>query len=567
MSKQIPKIEESTKFNFITSIWIVPLMALFIAGWLAYQYFANRGPEINIIFPKNEGLVAGKSVVKFKNVPIGKVTNISIKKDIEGVIVSIRMDSKATRPYLTEYAKFWIVKPEVGISGVSGLDTILSGTYIDVYSKRGGSIYKDEYVGLLHPYRDDSKGEYFVLNTPQGNSAVKAGTPIYFKNIKVGQVEYVVLGLDNMSIDVIVFIENDYTPYLRTDSSFWVRSTFDVGFDNGKLNLSVAPFTDLIQGAIEFSSQKKESNCTVPNKFVFKLYMSKSEVENAYIGDNGNNGKMTELYTIKTREAVAKLHVGAPIRYEGFQIGKVKKIQTIYDKHSHVMQSNILSNINVAAFSDREDRLGQKNFEEAIKEGLRAQIIPSDPITGFLYVDLTFNHPEDNLSIAYENGMKVLPTVAYHSGNMMASVTAMLDKINKLPLEKLLISLDKVLQDSDKVVNNVNGVVGDTGKVIKGINKPLTSILKELETTVSNLNKMTNKKSFSTMPNEVNKTLAELKNTLKVTKKVMKGYNKNSLITHQIAETLKVVTQTSKEMQVFLKLLNRKPNSLIFGDK
>ena len=138
MSKQIPEITESSKFNLITSIWIVPIIALVIAGWLAYQHFAQRGPEIKIIFPQNEGLVAGQSLVKYKNVPVGKVTDIYATEDIEGVVVVVRMNSKEAAPYLTEQAKFWIVKPEVGLSGVSGLDTLLSGTYINIYSKAGG---------------------------------------------------------------------------------------------------------------------------------------------------------------------------------------------------------------------------------------------------------------------------------------------------------------------------------------------------------------------------------------------------------------------------------------------
>src|SRR6056300_678226 len=104
MSKHLPNIEESSKFNLITSIWIVPFIALIIAGWLAYQYFSELGPEIKIIFPKNEGLVAGQSQVKFRNVPVGKVTKIKIKEDSQGVVVYVRMDKEA-EGYMTEHAK------------------------------------------------------------------------------------------------------------------------------------------------------------------------------------------------------------------------------------------------------------------------------------------------------------------------------------------------------------------------------------------------------------------------------------------------------------------------------
>ena len=152
MSKQIPEITESTKFNFITSIWIVPFIALIIAGWLAYQFFDKRGPEIKITFPVNEGLIAGQSVLKFRNVPVGKVTNIAVDPESNNVIVTIRMNSKRANAYLTEEARFWIVKPEVGLKGISGLDTLISGTYLNVYSKDGGKEFKKQFVGLSQPY-------------------------------------------------------------------------------------------------------------------------------------------------------------------------------------------------------------------------------------------------------------------------------------------------------------------------------------------------------------------------------------------------------------------------------
>jgi len=110
MSTEIPQIEESSKFNLITSIWIVPFIALIIAGWLAYQYFSELGPEIKIIFPENEGLHAGQSQIKYRNVPIGTVKKIVLQKKGEGVTVIARMEKSAT-PYLNTNAKFWIVKP------------------------------------------------------------------------------------------------------------------------------------------------------------------------------------------------------------------------------------------------------------------------------------------------------------------------------------------------------------------------------------------------------------------------------------------------------------------------
>jgi len=166
MPQNIPEVQESTKFNFFTSIWIVPFIALVIAGWLAFQYYHDRGPEIRILFEKNEGLQAGQSQIKYRNVPVGLITKVELEKDGEGVVVVARMD-KSVAPFLNENAKFWIVKPELGIRGVTGLDTLISGTYIQMYSQKRGKEFKEEFHGLNYAYRDNS-GRVFCLDDRKG---------------------------------------------------------------------------------------------------------------------------------------------------------------------------------------------------------------------------------------------------------------------------------------------------------------------------------------------------------------------------------------------------------------
>lgn len=549
MSKQIPRVEESTKFNLITSIWIVPFIALIIAGWLAYQYFSELGPEVRIVFPKNEGLQAGQSQIKYKDVPIGVVKKIELQREEDGVVVIARMDKAADR-YLNENTKFWIVKPEVGVTGVSGLETLISGTYIDMYTE-DGSEFKNSFHGMAYAYRKPNEGEYFHLSAPIGYNITK-GTPIYFKNIEVGQVEYMNISLDGSSIDFIIFVEKFYVPYIHTDSKFWVTSALDVDISNGRLDVNVAPLTHLIHGGIAFSSTGEDSESSVPSSFVFHLYKNGAIADGKKIGEGGHAIKD---FAIVVKDSIAKLKRDASIRYDGFDVGHVKEIKLSYDRVKHKMLGKVLLQIDTSAFKDDSDNnhTGEDNFYKAVEEGLRAKITPSNPITGMLYVDLVFVDTNETHKIAFGEKCPILPTVAYQENGLMDGVGSILEKLNKLPLENLMASLNKV--------------VDDTGKVINGVDQPLTTLLKDLKTTVKNLNKMTNKKSFAAMPDELNKTLKELTRTLKTTKKVVKGYDNNSLITHQIAQTLKVVTQTSKEMQQFLKLMNRKPNSLIFGDK
>ena len=545
MSKQLPEITESTKFNLITSIWIVPFIALMIAAWLAYQYFADRGPEIKIIFPKNEGLVAGQSLVKFKNVPIGKVTNIYLEEDIDGVVVVVRMNTKASEPYMTEHAKFWIVKPEVGLSGVSGLDTLISGTYIDVYSKKGG-MFKEVHYGLTQAYNDSSKGEYFLLRSLSGKN-VSVGTPIYYKNIKVGQVQYMNLALDNKNIDIVVFIDKKYTSFVHDDSRFWTKNMINIDFTKGNLDIDIAPLNYIVAGGIVFSSSGENHLNPVSKRHVFPLYKSRADAKSNVMRISNKEKKQ---FMLRTEESIANLSVEALVRFDGFNIGSVEDIKLSYNKNTHKMTGEIILRIDTSVFKDKNEsnKSGTSNFYQAVEEGLRAKISSLDPITGVLFIDLTFNHQDGVGSMRQDDKYALLPMTSTSSAGVMDSLNQILTKLNNLRLEKLLASVTKVVEESAKPVENAN------------------VLLEDLKITVKNINKLTSKKSFEVLPDELNKALKEMTKTLKSTTKVVKGYDSNSLLNKQLSQTLEVLTKTSQEMQEFLKMLNRKPNSLIFGD-
>ena len=545
MPTHIPKVEESSKFNLFTSIWIVPFIALFIAAWLAFQYFDDLGPEIEIIFPKNEGLVAGQSVVKFKNVPIGKVTKIYITQDIEGVIVKVRMNSKAAKPYMTEKARFWIVKPEVGFSGISGLDTLLSGTYINIYSEPGGT-FRERHIGLSQPYQDTSKGKYFHLRSDDGKN-ISVGMPIFYKNIQVGKVAYKYLSLDDKHVEVILFIDNQYALYVHPDSKFWMKNSMTVDFSHGKLDVDIAPLNFLLTGGIVFSSSGESKAKPVPKEYIFTLHKSKTTAESHTIGSGMNKNK---TFLLLIEDSISNLSQGSVVRFEGFDIGKVLKIKLSYDKIKHKMVGAVLIGIDTSVFEDSHDRnsTGIENFYEAVEEGLRAKIAALDPITGAQYIDLTFKHHDGEGTIIQGKKYARLPMTSQSASGIVDSVTEILDKLNNLPLDELVNSVKAVVDSAIAPVNNAN------------------DLLVDLKKTVRDINKLTSKKSFEVMPDELNSALGEMTKTLKDISTVVKGYDSDSLVKEQLSQTLEILTKTSQEMQVFLRMLNRKPNSLIFGD-
>jgi len=538
MREHSPLVEESSRFNLLTSIWIVPFVALFVAGWLAFQYFSQRGEEIRIVFPKNEGLNAGQSQIKFRDVPIGVVQKIELQKNAEGVVVIARMD-KAAKPYLNEKAKFWIVKPEVGIGGVSGLDTLLSGTYINMYSQEEGHAKKSFY-GLKDAFHENKEGVYYKLTAPSRFNITK-GTPVHFKNIAVGQVEYINISLDGQNIDFIVLLRQQFVPYVHEDSKFWIRSTVDLQYENGRLDFNVAPLSGLVQGGIEFSSTHEDPDDLVSDDHVFHLYKNSNAAEGTKIG---RGGAFVKSFEIMTQESLSALRVGAMVQFSGYEVGKVKDITVGYQKKTRAMQASAVVEIDTSAFAQKEESAvkAYRDFRQMVEEGLRAKIKPSDPLTGALFVDLGFEENVTKQTLVQGKKYALLPCVKSDTSGMTEEVAHLLQKLNGLPLERLLASLTKVVENSD-------GLLDDLGKSVKDVNA------------------LTNKQSFQAMPDELNRTLKELTKTLATAQKTIKGYDDQSLLASQIAQTLKVVAETSKSMQQFLDVLNRKPNALIFGDQ
>ena len=548
MSDQIPEIQESNKFRFITSIWIVPIIAIVIALWLAFQYYSELGPKIEIIFQSNQGLKEGQSQVKFRNVPIGKVLEVSLNENGEGVKVIARIDKEATI-YLNDEAKFWIVKPEVGISGVSGLDTILSGTYINMESQKK-KMEKRDFIGLEQPYRLLEKGDYFHLSASSSHN-LKKGTPVFFKSMKAGLVEYVTIGLDGESVDVIIYVDKAYIPYIHPDSKFWVQSSLSIDYLNGQLNFNMAPMSNIISGGIEFSSSGQDTEKKVPYDYIFRLYKDSAVAAEKKIG---KGGEAIKKYYMLFNESTAKLKKDASVKYDGFDVGRVKDIAYAYDSKSHQLSGEVIVLIDTSIFFDLNDsnHTGEENLKNAVKEGLRASIQEHDPITGYLYISLEFVETNQTKEIVQKEHYTVFPTVSTSGEGIMSGLSGLIDSIRELPLESLIVSIDEAAESFSGLLNKNNAAIR---KLLSGLDKTLDGV-----------NKMVGSKEFSKMPKELNETMRELQKTLRSLNSVMKSNSDESLLSSQLSETLKEVKKASIDTQKLFNKLDRKPNSLIFGD-
>ena len=189
----------------ISAIWLFPIVALVIGGWLVYQTLSQKGPVITIAFKTADGIEATKTLIKFREVEVGLVESIAIKEDLSGVVVTAEMKKEAT-PHLTESTRFWVVRPRLGLREISGLGTLVSGAFIEIDPGKGGDPKRD-YVGLEEPplITTDEPGKEYILVAEKLGSYT-TGSPVYYRGIEVGEVLDHELTENRKEIQVRVFI-------------------------------------------------------------------------------------------------------------------------------------------------------------------------------------------------------------------------------------------------------------------------------------------------------------------------------------------------------------------------
>lgn len=546
MKQEIPEVEESEKIQVLTSIWMVPFIALVVALWLAWQYFSQMGPEVKIVFESSAGLKVNQSQVKMRDVPIGIVKNITLLEGQKGVLVTVRMNND-TEDYLNKDTKFWIAKPQIDTNGISGLDTLMSGSYVAMHAKKGegGTSY---FIGLEEPYIDKEAqlGKRFKLSAPNSRD-LSVGANVYYRKIKVGELESLKLSNDGEKVDFTIFIKDDYTKFVNSQTQFWRTNNLNFDFSANSLRVDYAPIADILNGGIAFSSTTKTvRNNKLNDKHVFALYKDYAQARQKEIGFGGED---IQTFQFQFDEPIGKLEVGAPIDFYGFQVGHVVNIESDFDTNKTRIRSVVIGLIDTSVFVDLE--LGEKsdgytNLKKAVSKGLKARLAQSNPLTGSLYIELANDKKAKAGAITSSATFARFPTFDSNFDGMMDKVAQMMDKINNLKLEELLASVNKL---------------------IDGSTKPTHRLLAKLTKTVDNLNKITGTKGMQTLPDELGKTLAALEETLGSVNKVLAGDGSNSVLAAEINTMLKELTNMSKSVQQLTDKLDKKPNALIFGDE
>jgi len=545
-----PKVQESKGIQLLTTIWLVPIIAMLIALWLVFQYYSKVGPTIKINFKSNAGLIANQSQLKLRDVTIGMVSKISLSKDGTGVTVEVKVN-KDVEKYLNEKAKFWIVHADVGSHGVSGLDTLISGSYIELYGVSEKKT-KKRFVGLDKPYIDkDAEGEYYILSAPNSNN-ISEGSNVYYRMVKVGRVERVAISPDGKKVNFTIFVEKKFNKYINNQSQFYTSSSFSLDFSQGKLDMKLASISQLVHGGIAIYTPLQTLNEEIDNKEqqrqIFPLFKSLAEMKAKHL----STGAEEKIYAFSFQDKQNKLEIGSPVEFNGFQVGYVTDIKNHFNKSHKEIDSQVYALIYTKAFNNSKKKIaGEKIIEELVADGLKASLSSTIPMIGSDFINLVFDNTTGQIDNSHSYAL--FPTIKREeSGNLLKGVEALVAKLEKLPLESLLNSATKLLKENNKPVQNLL--------------KDLRHTINNFDTTINNLNNLTGQESLQSLPNELTVTMQELTRTLESVQKLSKDYDADSKFASELELTLQELMLTAESMGRISLKLEKKPNALILGD-
>ncbi|VWC68986.1 MULTISPECIES: intermembrane transport protein PqiB [Burkholderia] len=508
----------------LSLIWLVPLVAALIGLSMVIHAWLSVGPEITITFNTAQGLEAGKTPVKYKDVVIGTVTAISLSDDSSHVVATVSFVKNA-RNLIHDDTRFWVVRPRVGMSGVSGIDTLFSGAYIGMDTGRSQHSRK-AFTGLETPPTviNGMPGTSFALRATDLGS-LDIGSPVYYRHLMVGHVASYKLDMQSRDMNLQVFIDAPYDRLVTTDTRFWNASGMDLSLDANGLKLKTQSVATIVGGGIAFATPEDSSATAAPAGNVFALADNEASAMAAPDGPS-------QLIRLRFEQPLRGLAVGAPVEFSGINMGKVVSTQLDFDRATRRFQSIVMVKVYPYRLGPVIEKLqkteGNGNPRVAqflaglVEHGLRAQARTGNLLTEQLYISFDFVKNAPKVPFDANATPLTLPTVASTFDKLPEQVADIVDKINKMPLDSIGKHVDSSLTNLDATLRQVNGQL-------------LPSTTRALD--------------------QANQTFGALR----------QGIADDGPLQENLANTLTEVQRTARSLRTLTDMLGRRPESLLRG--
>lgn len=529
----------------ISVIWLIPILAAVVALGIAVQRILSEGPTITIILKAAQGIEAGKTFIKYKDVNIGQVTAVQLSEDYSKVKVTAKI-TKSASGLIVEDAQFWVVEPRISLSGVSGLGTLLSGNYIG-FGVGTSSQSERRFTGLDAPpaIPDGQHGLQLTLKAAKLGS-LGIGAPIYYRSLEAGEVTGYNLAADGQSIEVNIFVRAPYDKFVNAETRFWNVSGMNVSLGADGVQLHTESLVAIIAGGLAFDTPSFADDAEPPtSSTVFSLFddqasaMKKPEASSQH-------------FVLYFHESLRGLSVGAPVTLLGLPGGEVTDVGLDIDPKTQALRGRV----EIVAYPDRLiGRLGEQQlaigqtladnakqrrafFDHLVEQmGMRAQLQSGSLITGQLFVAMDFFPDAKKAQIDWNLAKPEIPSIPSPLPNLEAKLGSILTKLDSVQYEAIGTDLRKLLNSSDQVMKDID-------KALIHFDKSITP---EMKTAIEALRKAT--VSADQLMKNTDTTLL----------------SPDAPAQQDIRDAMQEITRTARAVRVLTDYLERHPEALLRG--
>jgi paraquat-inducible protein B len=447
----------------LSPVWIIPVLAAVVGGWVAVARIRSEGPKITIVFPSAEGLEAGKTQIHYKGVNVGILSTIRLSDDHQRVIAEAQMEPR-TEGFLVNDTKFWVVRPRISGANVTGLGTLISGAYIGMEIGNSQES-KSEFVALDVPpvVTSEAPGRFFVLKTSDLGS-LDTGTPIFFRRLQVGEVASYSLDPDGQFFTVKIFVHEPYYKYVNANTRFWQASGVDVSLSASGLSVQTQSLLSILIGGVAFGTPPGgEVLAASAENTSFMLYTNRSQ---AFEPPPRN----PQTYQLIFTESVKGLLPGAPVEFRGIKIGQVTDVRALIDTRTMQFYAPVTIQLDpqrlgvkILDLRPGEDlaTIRRRLIESLVAHGVRAQLQTGSLLTGSALVAFDFFPGAPPATVDWSQTPVQLPTTPGELQSLEASVGNIIKKVDKMPLTQIGNDLRKDLADLDLTLASARGTLGD----------------------------------------------------------------------------------------------------------
>ena len=521
-------------------VWLIPLITLIIGGWLIVKTISEKGPQITISFKTAEGLEAGKTKIKYKNVDIGIIDDIQFSEDFSSVHLSASL-KQGMQAFLRRDTRFWVVKPQLGLSGVSGLDTLVSGAYIEIEPGQGAA--RKHFVGLEKPplVKASEAGREITLIADKLGS-IDSGSPIYYQGITAGEVLGYELGNDRKSVYIHAFIRSPLDELVQSNTRFWNVSGMDVSLGTDGFRMRTQSIKTLMFGGIAFETPKTGEAVSDDDieSLIFTLYDDYESIQEF-------------TYTRKIKfvvffdGSVRGLNVGAPVEFKGIKIGSVLDVHLEFNSKDSSFRIPVVIEVEPERIVDRNSEGNISPYDTLKKltdKGMRAQLATGNLLTGQLFVQLDMFPDSPMLLSGEKSDYPELPTVPGGLSALTASLQAFATRLETVKIDEIGEELLKTLKGTSKLASS-----GDLHKAVINLKRLLAKL---------------NESNLDEAIEAANVVIRESQTTIRLLNDTL---NTDSPAQHSLIQMTQELEETARSIRSLVDLLERNPESLLFGKK